>query len=74
MNERDLEELLFDVLHELMSASEDEDDPLHDLGERTGDIKRLWTYEEAGMLTDDRGIVVTCVDRSEFQITIVKSR
>jgi hypothetical protein len=31
------------------------------------------TYEEAGMLTSDKGLVIT-VDGVEFQVTIVRSR
>ena len=74
MNEQDIEDLLFDVLHELMSAGDNEDDPLHDLGERAGEIKRLYTYEETGMLTTDKGLVIQCIDGREFQVTIVQSR
>ena len=32
------------------------------------------TFEETGMLTSNRGLVVTMEDGSEFQITIVQSR
>jgi hypothetical protein len=41
--------------------------------ERSG-IKSVRTYEDAGMLTHNRGLVVTLVNGSQFQVTIVKSR
>jgi hypothetical protein len=32
------------------------------------------TFEERGVLTNNRGLVITMPDRSEFQLTIVCSR
>ena len=32
------------------------------------------TYEEAGILTRDRGLVIRLLDGSEYQLTIVQSR
>jgi len=32
------------------------------------------TYEDVGMLTTDRGLVVTLPDGSQFQVTIVQSK
>ena len=37
-------------------------------------IKSVRTFEEAGVPSEDRGLVVTMSDGSEYQITIVKSR
>lgn len=37
-------------------------------------ITGVQTFEEAGIPTEDRGLVVTMSDGSEYQITIVKSR
>jgi len=37
-------------------------------------ILRIETYEEAGILTTDPGLVVTMDDGTEFQLTIVLSR
>jgi len=37
-------------------------------------IKSVRTYEDAGMLTHNQGLVVTLVNGSQFQVTIVKSR
>ena len=74
MNEHDLQELLFDVLFELMSAREDEEDPLNDLGQRTEGMHRLETFEEAGMLTTDNGLVIHMHDGHEYQLPIVRCR
>lgn len=38
------------------------------------DVRSVMTYEEAGMLTRNHGLVVRLSDGSEFQITIVQSR
>jgi len=43
-----------------------------EMRERT--IRRIETYEEAGVLTTDPGLVVTMDDGTEFQLTIVLSR
>jgi len=38
------------------------------------EIRRVETFEEVGMLTNDTGLVITMQDGSEFQLTIVQSR
>lgn len=48
---------------------------LQDLIMEDGDeIARIETFADAGLLTNDRGLVIHSADGSEFQITIVKSR
>ena len=37
------------------------------------EVKNVQTFEEVGMLTMNKGIVVMMKDKSEFQITIVRS-
>ena len=37
-------------------------------------ITDVRTFEEAGVPSEERGLVVTMSDGSEFQITIVRSR
>jgi hypothetical protein len=37
-------------------------------------IRQVETFEDAGILTNNRGLVVTMVDGSELQLTIVCSR
>jgi hypothetical protein len=38
------------------------------------EIRSILTFDEAGMLTNDKGLVVRTSDGSEFQITIIQSR
>jgi hypothetical protein len=38
------------------------------------EIIRVRTFEEAGVLTTNNGLVIRTSDGSEFQITIVQSR
>lgn len=39
-----------------------------------GSIEMIRDYEEAGILTNDEGLVVTLPNGEEYQITIVRSR
>lgn len=74
MNARELQDLLRDLLEELIFARDDEDDPLAELAERTKGIRQIATYDDVGILTTDKGLVVECDDEREFQITIVRSK
>jgi len=74
MNARELQDLLRDLLEQLIFARDDEDDPLADLAERTVGIRQIVTYEDAGMMTTDKGFVLECDDSTEFQVSIVRSR
>ena len=59
MNEIELETMLYELLQDRDEAPE---------------IARAETFEEAGILTDNRGLVVRTTDGSEFEITIVQRR
>jgi len=59
MNEINIETMLYEMLQDDEMAPE---------------IARVSTFEEAGVLTGNRGVVVRAADGSEFQITIVQSR
>ena len=59
MNEIELETMLYELLQD---------------GEASPEIGRVQTFEEAGLLTNNRGLVVRTEDGQEFQITIVESR
>lgn len=37
-------------------------------------VRRISSYEEAGVMTRNAGVVVRMEDGSEFQVTIVQSR
>jgi len=59
MNEIEMETLLYETL-------QDE--------EIVPEVASVRTFEEAGVLTGNRGVVVRCTDGAEFQVTIVQSR
>ena len=44
-----------------------------DAAEEAGDDVRVWSFEEAGLLTRNHGIVVR-YGQAEFQVTVVRSR
>jgi len=59
MNETEMETMLYEMLNDEDAAPE---------------VRRVQTFEEAGVLTYNRGVVVRTDDDSTFQISIVKSR
>ena len=59
MNEIDFETMLYEMLQDEEAAPE---------------VARVQTFEEAGLLTGNRGVVVRTRDNREFQITVVQSR
>jgi len=58
MNEYDIETMLYELLQDEDQACE---------------VDGVQTFEEAGLLTDNRGVVVRTQDGSTFEITIVQS-
>lgn len=74
MNARELQDLLRDLLEELMFARDDTDDPLAELAQRIGGIRQICTFDDAGVLTTDKGLVIESDDGREFQVTIVRSK
>jgi hypothetical protein len=64
MTEQEMENYLAEAI-ELHNADED-----FDLESNI----RILTYEEAGIMTYNKGLVLRTPDGDEFQITIVKSR
>ncbi|HRQ73998.1 MAG TPA: hypothetical protein PLU35_13310 [Phycisphaerales bacterium] len=73
MNESKIQNMLRDLLDELLDARGDDDEPIADLAVCTEGISAVRTFEDAGLLTDQRGIVVECDNGREFQISIVRS-
>ena len=59
MNEIEFETMLYELLQ---------------IEEAAREIVRVQTFEEAGILTSNRGVVVRTANGSTFQITIVQSR
>jgi len=73
MNETELQDALKDLLEEtrVMQADQREEAGFDD---DWTDIDRVRTYEEAGLLTNDAGLVITLAGGIEFQVTIKRSR
>ena len=59
MNEIEMETMLYEAL---------QDDEL------VPEVAAVRTFEEAGLLTGNRGVVVRCTDGAEFQVSVVQSR
>ena len=59
MNEIDFETMLYELLQDDEAAPE---------------VRRVQTFEEAGVLTGNRGVVVRTEGGREFQVTVVQSR
>ena len=62
------EETLQNGLRELIDGTASDDDDI--LWENL----RIHTFDEAGVMTRDAGLVITLPDGTEFQLTIVQSR
>ena len=73
MNARRLQDILRALLDELLGARDDTDDPLADLAELTDGIREIHTFEDRGVLTTDKGLIIECDDGTEFQLTIIRS-
>ena len=73
MNENELQNALKNLLEEIafMDAKDRQD---AGFGDELADIKRISTFEEDGVMTNDAGLVITMADGAQFQLTIVRSR
>lgn len=49
-------------------------EPLFDDDDMDDPVKAVHTFEDEGVLTTNRGLVLTLVDGSRYHITIVQSR
>ena len=66
MTEQELQEMLADMIFERQEADEE-----YELEESFGSVA---SFEQAGVMTMNKGLVVRMRDGSEFQLTIVRSR
>jgi len=69
MNDRKMERTLLELFEDIAG----DEDVQADLGQPALANARVRTFEEAGILTRDRGIVLTLEDGSEFEITITQT-
>ena len=86
--ERKIEEAMNKGIDESIFDDDDEDDEkdpeavfedylldhIQDLDVEGVRVARVYSFEDVGILTRDRGLVVKMDDGSEYQLTIVKSR
>ena len=73
MNDTELQQNLKTLLEE-MSYMDTDDLDQFDMPRELAEIERISTFDEAGVMTRDAGLVITTADGSEFQLTIVQSR
>lgn len=66
MTEQELQEMLADMIFERKEADDE-----YELEASFGSVV---SFEEAGVMTMNKGLVVRMRDGSEFQLTIVQSR
>lgn len=73
MNEKELQDALKTLLREIALMDEDK---ASDAGvpDDLVNLRRVRTYEEDGVLTNNAGLVITTAGGDEFQISIVRSR
>jgi len=77
MTEQNLQQHLYDLLAAATLVSSTDDDQITvppELVDAEEGIDWVSTFAEAGVLTDNPGVVVRMKDHREFQVTIVRSR
>lgn len=73
MNEQTMQTVLNAMISDAILAADEGDEEMM-VPEEAAEIESVSTFEEAGVLTTNKGLVVRMKDRREFQITIVQSR
>jgi hypothetical protein len=63
MTEQEMEDTLRELIETAMEEREDEEQEL-----------RVESFEEAGILTMNKGLVIETASGAKFQVTIVRSR
>lgn len=83
MNENELQDTLVNAIQDILDAREEvegEEDDItladiaRDMVSDFEDLAHVTTYDRAGLLTTNAGIVLRFGDGSAFQISIVQSR
>jgi len=75
MDEQELEDGLKAILEDALAVTLGDLDPDEiSMPDELSDLIRVATFEEDGVLTKNRGLVLRARDGSEYQITIVRSR
>jgi len=74
MTDRKLQDGLREILEEIINAQGDEDDELAELAEMLPGVDRVSTFDDEGVLTTDKGLIIEFEDGTAFQVTIIRSR
>ena len=76
MTEQRLEELFQEIIEIYEERQEEEADEYNDgdIGNYEPTFASVMTFEEKGVLTNNRGLVIKTQGGKEFQVTIVRSR
>jgi len=73
MNDHEFQDTLRRLLNEIACMEADDLDQ-SGLPQDLGGIEDVRTFDEADVLTQNAGLVIEMADRTEFQITIIRSR
>ncbi len=73
MNDHEFQDALKALLDEVACMDSDDLEQF-DLPHDLGGVENVRTFEEAGVLTQNAGLVIETADGSEWQVTIVRSR
>jgi len=73
MNETELQDVLKTLLEEI-AYMDAEDFAQFGMPDELADIENVSTFADAGVMTNNAGLVLRLNDNSEFQVTIVQSR
>ena len=67
-------ETLRDALITVLTEMPHSDDRMQDIPGELFEVRRVRSFNDAGVMSSDAGIVLTAKDGSEFQITVVRSK
>ena len=73
MDEHEMQTALNDLFAGLILAADCGEYP-EDLPDELSEVERVQTYDEAGILTNNKGLVLRMKDGAEFQLTLVRCR
>ena len=71
MNEHDVEALIAEALGNLIETLNE--DEYADVPDGLDEVDAIRTFADAGVLSDNAGLVIRLGDGSEFQVSIVQS-
>jgi hypothetical protein len=69
-----LEQRLYCLFRDLMSERDNKQSPINDIARYAEGFALIQTFDDADLLTADRGLVITTEDCHEFRLTITQRR